>query len=203
MFVDEVDALLESRQSHSSRSNRNEIINEFMAEWDGLNAAANRRRGVIVMAATNRPFVLDDAVLRRLPRRLLVDLPDQEAREAILEVILKEDKLANKARDIRSLAEKTTFYSGSDLKNLALSAAFAAIRENPTTSIQPVIEWRHWERALEEVPASLSKSTESLKQLRTWNDQFGDKSHLRESGDVKEQSYFTQRRTPSSIGFKQ
>lgn len=60
------------------------IKNEFMMMWDGLRTKENER--VLVLAATNRPFDLDEAVLRRMPRRLLVDLPDAENREKILKV---------------------------------------------------------------------------------------------------------------------
>ena len=68
VFIDEVDSLMTKRGSdHSSKSHR-EIINQFMVEWDGL---SSNNQGVIVMAATNRPFDLDDAVLRRMPRRIL------------------------------------------------------------------------------------------------------------------------------------
>ncbi|KAG1437398.1 hypothetical protein G6F56_013129 [Rhizopus delemar] len=68
VFIDEVDSLMSKRGSdHSSKSHR-EIINQFMVEWDGL---SSDNTGVIVMAATNRPFDLDDAVLRRMPRRIL------------------------------------------------------------------------------------------------------------------------------------
>lgn len=62
------------------------IKNEFMANWDGLRTKQHER--VLVLAATNRPFDLDEAVVRRLPRRLMVDLPDAVNRHKILQVIL-------------------------------------------------------------------------------------------------------------------
>lgn len=68
VFIDEVDSLLGRRRSDSTSNSRREIINQFMVEWDGL---SSDNQGVMVMAATNRPFDLDDAVLRRMPRRIL------------------------------------------------------------------------------------------------------------------------------------
>lgn len=68
IFLDEVDALFAARKQSESNSSRREIMNEFMLEWDGLSSDNN---GVVVLGATNRPFDLDDAILRRMPRRLL------------------------------------------------------------------------------------------------------------------------------------
>lgn len=68
IFMDEVDALFDSRDASRSHNTKREIINEFMAEWDGVDS---QNHGVIVMGATNRPFDLDDAILRRMPRRIL------------------------------------------------------------------------------------------------------------------------------------
>ena len=128
IFIDEVDSLLENRSSLNVRASRTEIINEFMSEWDGLLSLDCGQSSVIVMGATNRPFVLDDAVLRRLPRRLHVDLPDQQARLAILKIITKDDVLEDPKHLIK-LSEATPLYSGSDLKNLAKSAATSATRD--------------------------------------------------------------------------
>lgn len=206
IFVDEVDALLETRASPNVRSSRIEVINEFMSEWDGLQSTTNGQRGVTVMAATNRPFVLDDAVLRRMPRRLLVDLPDAAGRRQILDILLRDDRMPDAERTIERIAGQTDFYSGSDLKNLALSAAMTSIREglsaNTLTSSTSgvTIEWRHWESALREVPPSLSKETESLKQLRLWNEQFGDR--LSDTDNASSTGFFTSRRRDAGIGFR-
>lgn len=84
MFLDEVDALFGARISRGSSGSmsHNLILTEFMQEMDGLSSAiANKDKRVVVIGATNRPFDLDDAVMRRLPRRLLVDLPDVQDRK--------------------------------------------------------------------------------------------------------------------------
>lgn len=85
VFLDEIDALfgarVSARESGGAFAHRG-VITEFMAELDGL--MTSRHDSVIVIGATNRPFDLDDAVLRRLPRRLLVDLPGEKEREGLL-----------------------------------------------------------------------------------------------------------------------
>ena len=83
---------------------------------------------MLVLAATNRPYDLDEAVVRRLPRRLMVDLPDATNRSLILKVLLAKEAV-EPALDIDKIAKETEGYSGSDLKQLCLAAAFRPIRE--------------------------------------------------------------------------
>lgn len=135
IFLDEVDSIFRARSSGSGgsgsgggNSSQREILNQFMVEWDGLRSSG-QNQGIVVMASTNRPFELDDAVLRRLPRRILVDLPSEQARERILDVYLGQETL-EQGVDVQELAKKTTFFSGSDLKNLCVAAALAAVRED-------------------------------------------------------------------------
>src|SRR5437868_5414842 len=78
-------SVLGKRERPGEHEAMRKIKNEFMSNWDGLKTKDKER--VIVLAATNRPFDLDDAVLRRLPRRLLVDLPSHESRVKILKVV--------------------------------------------------------------------------------------------------------------------
>jgi SpoVK/Ycf46/Vps4 family AAA+-type ATPase len=85
IFIDEVDAIFGARTNESGNSSRHHrsMLTEFMQEMDGLHSAgANKKNGIIVIGATNRPFDLDDAILRRLPRRMLVDLPGLKERES-------------------------------------------------------------------------------------------------------------------------
>jgi SpoVK/Ycf46/Vps4 family AAA+-type ATPase len=174
IFIDEIDALLERRSSISGRSSRLEIVNEFMSQWDGL--ASNLNSGVVVMGATNRPFVLDDAVLRRLPRRLLIDLPDAKNRLNILINLLKENLCENELlAGLPEMAEKMNFYSGSDLKNVAITAALkSAMRLALTGNDQMIISKTDFEEAMREVPASLSDQMDSLVELRKWNQIYGE-----------------------------
>ncbi|KAK0197193.1 hypothetical protein F5146DRAFT_34122 [Armillaria mellea] len=130
VFLDEIDALLgarsSGRDSGSSIAYRG-VITEFMQEMDGLKTLKDSN--VIVIGATNRPFDLDDAVLRRLPRRLLVDLPGEKEREEILKILLRHETLDADV-DIKDLAKKTESFSGSDLKHLCVSAAVDAVKEH-------------------------------------------------------------------------
>ncbi|KAF9934393.1 hypothetical protein FBU30_002217 [Linnemannia zychae] len=134
IFLDEVDSIFRARSlggpgggGGGGHSSQREILNQFMVEWDGLRSSG-QNHGIVVMASTNRPFELDDAVLRRLPRRILVDLPSEQAREKILNVYLGQETL-DASVDVKDLAKKTALFSGSDLKNLCVSAALASVRE--------------------------------------------------------------------------
>ncbi|KAL9106980.1 MAG: hypothetical protein Q9187_008489 [Circinaria calcarea] len=138
------------------------------------------------MVATNRPFDLDDAVLRRLPRRLLVDLPTEKDREAILQIHLK-DEILDPSVSLSALASQTPFYSGSDLKNLSVAAALACVREENDsaaahTGHEPyqypekrILGKRHFDKAMEEISASISEDMSSLGAVRKFDERFGDR----------------------------
>ena len=129
IFIDEIDSLLSSRDSNgSSEEYTRKVKNEFMSSWDGLMTDENLR--VVVIGCTNRPFDLDEAVLRRFSRKLLVDLPNAEQREKILHVILRKEKLSEDV-DLKAIASDsfTKGFSGSDLFNLCQTAAYMPIRE--------------------------------------------------------------------------
>lgn len=116
VFIDEIDALFGARSSARASGGaiaHRGVITQFMQEMDGLRSS--REDNVIVIGATNRPFDLDDAVLRRLPRRLLVDLPGEKEREEILKILLRDESLASDI-DLKALAQLTGSFSGSDLK---------------------------------------------------------------------------------------
>ncbi len=175
IFIDEIDALLEKRSSISGRTSRLEIVNEFMSQWDGL--ASNLNAGVIVMGATNRPFVLDDAVLRRLPRRLLIDLPGEGERLQILRNLIVENVVESELEArLPALARQCQFYSGSDLKNVAITAGLKAAMRCAISgnSSNLVLTLSDFEAAIREVPASLSDQMDSLQELRRWNAMYGE-----------------------------
>ena len=182
VFIDEADSLLGSRSSESSkRTTHREIINQFLREWDGL-----KDLSAFIMVATNRPFDLDDAVLRRLPRRLLVDLPVEKDREAILKIHLK-DEILDESVSLANLARETPFYSGSDLKNVAVSAAMACIREENEvasnhTGEEPyvyppkrILLKHHFAKALDEISASISEDMSTLSAIRKFDEKYGDR----------------------------
>jgi len=122
IFIDEVDSILGARGGAFEHEATRRMRNEFMAAWDGLRSKESQR--ILILGATNRPFDLDDAVIRRLPRRIYVDLPDAENRAKILRVILAQEKVVD-GFDFNELAHATEGYSGSDLKNLCIAAAYS------------------------------------------------------------------------------
>ncbi|KAJ5627069.1 hypothetical protein N7528_004496 [Penicillium herquei] len=182
VFIDEADAIFGSRAGSSNqRSSHRELINQFLREWDGLTDLS-----AFIMVATNRPFDLDDAVLRRLPRRLLVDLPTEQDRLAILKIHLKEEQL-DPTVDLPDLAKRTDLYSGSDLKNLSVAAALACVREENDAAAKHqgeepyqyparrTLSGAHFEKGLEEISASISEDMSSLTAIRKFDEQYGDR----------------------------
>ncbi|EMR69924.1 putative atpase family aaa domain-containing protein 1-a protein [Eutypa lata UCREL1] len=137
IFIDEADALLGARSPQRDRASSRGVINQFLREWDGVDDDDNnsdpssknkKNKKAFIMVATNRPFDLDEAVLRRLPRKLLIDLPREKDRAAILKIHLRDEELGVGV-DLEDLAKKTPLYSGSDLKNVCVAAAMAAVKE--------------------------------------------------------------------------
>nr|VDD50004.1 unnamed protein product [Brassica oleracea] len=125
IFVDEVDSMLGQRTRVGEHEAMRKIKNEFMTHWDGL--MSNSGDKILVLAATNRPFDLDEAIIRRFERRIMVGLPSVESREKILRTLLSKEKTEN--LDFHELAQMTDGYSGSDLKNFCTTAAYRPVRE--------------------------------------------------------------------------
>jgi cell division protease FtsH len=129
VFIDEIDAVGRQRGSGlgGSHDEREQTLNQILVEMDGFEP----NLGVIVLAATNRPDVLDPALLRpgRFDRRVVIDMPDINDREAILKVHSKEKPFASDV-DLRRLAERTPGFSGADLANLLNEGAIHTARHN-------------------------------------------------------------------------
>ncbi|XP_059667145.1 uncharacterized protein LOC132312694 isoform X4 [Cornus florida] len=125
IFVDEVDSMLGQRTRAGEHEAMRKIKNEFMTHWDGLLTKPGER--ILVLAATNRPFDLDEAIIRRFERRIMVGLPPADSREMILRTLLAKEKVGD--LDFKELATMTEGYSGSDLKNLCVTAAYRPVRE--------------------------------------------------------------------------
>jgi SpoVK/Ycf46/Vps4 family AAA+-type ATPase len=126
IFVDEVDSMLGQRTRVGEHEAMRKIKNEFMTHWDGLLSGPNEQ--ILVLAATNRPFDLDEAIIRRFERRIMVSLPSVENREMILKTLLSKEK-HDENLDFKELATMTEGFSGSDLKNLCITAAYRPVRE--------------------------------------------------------------------------
>jgi len=151
VFIDELDALGKVRVQSplGSHEEREQTLNQLLAEMDGFDS----RKGVIIMAATNRPEVLDPALLRpgRFDRQVLVDKPDINGREQILRIHSKNVKVASDV-DLRVIAARTAGFAGADLANLVNEAALLAARADKT-----MVGAKDFENAIDRLIAGLEK----------------------------------------------
>jgi cell division protease FtsH len=129
IFIDEIDAVGRQRGTGlgGGHDEREQTLNQLLTEMDGFGA----NEGIIIIAATNRPDVLDPALLRpgRFDRQITVNLPDAKGREEILEVHARNKKFASSVK-LSNLAKRTVGFSGADLENLLNEAALLAVRKN-------------------------------------------------------------------------
>ncbi|MBW1817125.1 MAG: ATP-dependent zinc metalloprotease FtsH, partial [Deltaproteobacteria bacterium] len=151
IFIDELDALGKARGigNMGGHDEREQTLNQLLVEMDGFDPQV----GVILMAATNRPEILDPALLRpgRFDRNILVDRPDRKGREEIIKVHLK-NVTASEDLDVETLAKMTPGMVGADLANLVNEAALLAVRRDKTEVGMP-----EFEEAVERVIAGLEK----------------------------------------------
>ncbi len=158
VFIDELDALGKSRAIAGSmmggNDEREQTLNQLLSEMDGFDP----NTGVILLAATNRPEVLDPALRRpgRFDRQIMVDRPDKVGREAILNIHAKTVKLADDV-DLSKLAARTPGFAGADLANLVNEAALLAARENHTS-----VAMADFNEAIERVIGGLQKRSRVL-----------------------------------------
>jgi cell division protease FtsH len=155
IFIDEIDAVGRQRGTGlgGGHDEREQTLNQLLVEMDGI----TDNSGVVIVAATNRPDVLDPALLRpgRFDRQITVSLPDRKGRTAILKVHARNKKLADNA-DLDALAKRTPGFSGADLENVLNEAAILAVRENDT-----LIRMHHLDEAIDRVimgPAKKSRT---------------------------------------------
>jgi SpoVK/Ycf46/Vps4 family AAA+-type ATPase len=198
IFIDEVDSLLSSREGSSDDSAHGTLTSvktTMMSEWDGLNSGTNGSGEagsdrVVVIGSTNRPYDLDEAVLRRFPRRILVDLPDLETRTEILEVTLSENRL-DQSVNLTQIADRLEGYTGSDIKEVCreavvqisheqaklLDQGFVSSREDVTQGslqrLRPVTA-EDFEKALNKLKRSVSEKGRELARVWEWNDEYGE-----------------------------
>jgi len=139
IFVDEIDAVgrLRGAGLGGGHDEREQTLNALLVEMDGFNA----NDGVIIVAATNRPDVLDPALLRpgRFDRQIVIDMPDQKGREEILKIHVKKIKICDKV-DLSKIARGTPGFSGAELANLVNEAALMAARNNKESVTQDFLE---------------------------------------------------------------
>ncbi|HTP59052.1 MAG TPA: ATP-dependent zinc metalloprotease FtsH, partial [Spirochaetia bacterium] len=151
IFIDELDALGKARgySPMGGYDEREQTLNQLLTEMDGFDT----RKGVIIMGATNRPEILDPALLRpgRFDRQVVVDRPDLVGREAILRVHIKGVKLAGDV-DLRVIAQRTPGFVGADLANIVNEAALLAARRSKTE-----VHMSELDEAIDRVVAGLEK----------------------------------------------
>src|SRR5687767_1990502 len=151
IFIDELDALGRARVQSpmGSHEEREQTLNQLLAEMDGFDS----RKAIIIMAATNRPEVLDPALLRpgRFDRQVLVDKPDVKGREEVLRIHTKNVKLSPVV-DLRVVAARTAGFAGADLANLVNEAALLAARKDKTA-----VEMKDFDEAIDRIIAGLEK----------------------------------------------
>jgi len=158
IFIDELDAIGKSRAGASGfvggHDEREQTLNQLLAEMDGFDSS----KGVIIMAATNRPEVLDQALLRpgRFDRQVVVDKPDVRGREAILRLHARAVVLAPNV-ELAVIAARTPGFAGADLANIVNEAALLAARKEKNA-----VEMADFEEAIDRVVAGLEKKSRVL-----------------------------------------
>ena len=158
IFIDELDAIGKTRAGAvgfvGGHDEREQTLNQLLAEMDGFDSS----KGVIIMAATNRPEVLDPALMRagRFDRQVVVDKPDINGREAILKIHARNVSLAP-AVDLRLIAARTPGFAGADLANIVNEAALLAARKG-----KDAVETADLEEAIDRVVAGLEKRSRVL-----------------------------------------
>ncbi|HEY0354590.1 MAG TPA: ATP-dependent zinc metalloprotease FtsH [Flavisolibacter sp.] len=156
IFIDEIDAIGRARGKNMMMSNdeRESTLNQLLVEMDGFGTDV----GIIVLAATNRPDVLDTALLRpgRFDRQITIDKPDVKGREAIFKVHLKPIKVSEKV-DIHKLAEQTPGFAGADIANVCNEAALIAARKN-----KQAVDMSDFQDAVDRVIGGLEKKNKII-----------------------------------------
>lgn len=183
VFVDEIDSILGSRNNENENEASRRIKNEFLIQWSSLsNAAAGNDDGgederVLVLAATNLPWSIDDAARRRFVRRQYIPLPEGETRKLQISRLLSKQKHTITGKGFAELIELTNGYSGSDITSLAKDAAMVPLRElgdrllsTPNENIRP-ITLEDFKNSLNYIKPSVSK--DGLLEYEKWAERFG------------------------------
>ena len=152
IFLDELDALAPTRGSSGDNNVSDRLVDQLLTSMDGL----ENLEGVVIIGATNRPEIIDQALLRpgRFDRMILVGEPDELARKKILEI--HTEKMPLKGVKLEHLAKKLEGYTGADIEGVVREAAILALRKNPKAKN---VDIKNFEGALEQVPPSITEDT--------------------------------------------
>jgi SpoVK/Ycf46/Vps4 family AAA+-type ATPase len=171
IFIDEVDSILGARGDGQHEASRR-LETEFLVQMDGVGSNSEDR--VLLIAATNRPQELDEAVRRRLTKRIYIPLPDAATRESLIRNLLNgNSNISNK--EIKKIVNSTDGFSGSDLAALCKEAALDSVRglsdRQLNSGIVPPIVFQNFSKAINVIRPSVPKS--SLLMYERWNQEYG------------------------------
>ena len=173
IFIDEIDSIL-SKRSGSENEATKRLKTEFLIQFDGLGSNTNAR--LLVIAATNRPMDLDEALLRRLPKRVYCGPLDEKGRFEFIKKVINRVETNLSDEDIKEIAQKTNDYSNSDLMEMCREAAYQPVRELSmdeilkTKKFRPLVK-EDLIKAVQKIRGTLSKKVRD--ELQKWNEQFG------------------------------
>ena len=173
VFIDEIESILSKRKEDENDAMKR-LKTEFLIQFDGVGSSEENR--VLIIGATNRPFDLDPAVIRRLPKRVYVGPFNDEEKKGFIKKIITQNKCNISDEEFMKIAKMCNNYSNSDLKELCREAAYEPLRELNSSSLQKVSELRpitfeDFNKAIRKVRGTLTEGI--LKQLEKWNQDFG------------------------------
>ena len=173
IFIDEIDSIL-SKRSGSENEATKRLKTEFLIQFDGLGSNTNAK--LLVIAATNRPMDLDEALLRRLPKRVYCGPLDEDGRFEFIKKVINRVETQLSDEDIRDIAKRTNDYSNSDLMEMCREAAYQPVRELSMEEILKIKKFRPLNKedlvkAVQKIRGTLSKKVRD--ELQKWNEQFG------------------------------
>eukprot|EP00483_Globobulimina_turgida_P005592 UN05602 len=183
IFIDEIDSLLRARGGANEAESSRKIKTEFLIQFDGVKSSESKDKTITVIGATNLPDQLDNAVLRRFPKRIMVPNPDAQARYSLIRLLMSKHRHDLSEQGFRKLGKKTENYSCSDIAMLCSDAAMGPLRSmtgaillTAKKSDIPKISLTHFENSLLNVRASCDPT--AIQHYFKWDEQFGSKLFL-------------------------
>lgn len=182
IFIDEIDSLCSRRGSESEHEASRRVKSELLVQMDGLSSAEDSSKVVMVLAATNFPWDIDEALRRRLEKRIYIPLPSNAGREALLKINLKEVKV-DSAVDLTKISAQLDGYSGADITNVCRDASMMSmrrkiigltpeqIRQIPKEELDLPVSQRDFEEALARCNKSVAR--EDLEKYDKWMSEYG------------------------------
>ena len=183
IFIDEIDSLCSRRGSANEHEASRRVKSELLVQMDGLTANGDEQAKVVmVLAATNFPWDIDEALRRRLEKRIYIPLPTQEGREALLKINLRDVKLGPDL-DLSKIAQQLNGYSGADITNVCRDASMMSMRKKiyglkpdqikqlPKEELDLPVTEQDFEEAIEKNNKSVSN--QDLNKYTSWMAEFG------------------------------